>query len=117
LLHLSADTLKEFSKAIMAVGELEEYRDREGNPVRRYESSDLEVLFSRLDGSWKFTGLSFWLFGANFIVDETGAVYAIDEDEDIESVDSVFMISDRDMKLAIRSYIQWRVNVARKLQF
>lgn len=101
----------------MTVGDLEEYRDADGIPVRRYESSDLEVIFARPDGSWKFVGLSFWLFGANFIVDEVGAVYAIDEDEDLESVNSVFTVSDHEMKLAIRSFIQWRVNVATKLNF
>lgn len=117
MLNLSADTLKAFSRAIMAVGEMEEYRDADGIPVRRYESSDLEVIFARPENNWKFVGLSFWLFGANFIVDEVGSVYAIDEDEDLESVNSVFTISDKDMKLAIRSFIQWRVNVARKLNF
>lgn len=115
MLNLSADTLKAFSRSIMEVGELEEYRDGSGVPVRRYESSDLEVIFAKPDGRWKFVGLSFWLFGANFIVDEIGAVYAIDEDEDLESVDSVFTISNSELKLAIRSFIQWRVNVAKKL--
>ena len=116
MLNLSAETLKALSRSIMAVGELEEYRDSNGTPVRRYECSDLEVIFARPEGRWKFMGLSFWLFGANFIVDEVGAVYAIDEDEDMESTDSVFTISNNDLKLAIRSFIQWRVNVANKLQ-
>lgn len=116
MLSLSAETLKALSRSIMAVGELEEYRDSNGTPVRRYECSDLEVIFARPEGRWKFMGLSFWLFGANFIVDEVGAVFAIDDDEDMESTDSVFTISNNDLKLAIRSFIQWRVNVATKLQ-
>jgi len=116
MLNLSADILKALSRSIMQVGELEEYRDGGGTPVRRYECSDLEVIFARPEGRWKFVGLSFWLFGANFIVDEVGAVYAIDEDEDLESTDSVFTISNDELKLAIRSFIQWRVNVAQKLK-
>jgi len=87
MLSLSAETLKALSRSIMDVGELEEYRDGTGTPVRRYECSDLEVIFARPEGRWKFVGLSFWLFGANFIVDEVGAVFAIDEDEDLESTD------------------------------
>jgi len=116
MLNLSASTLKALSRSIMEVGELEEYRDAGGTPVRRYESSDLEVIFARPEGRWKFVGLSFWLFGANFIVDEVGAVYAIDEDEDLESTDSIFTISNEELKMAIRSFIQWRVNVATKLK-
>lgn len=116
MLSLSAETLKALSRSIMDVGELEEYRDDSGTPVRRYESSDLEVIFAKPEGRWKFVGLSFWLFGANFIVDEVGSVFAIDDDEDLESVDSVFTISNSELKLAIRSFIQWRVNVANKLR-
>lgn len=116
MLNLSADTLKALSRSIMDVGELEQYLDSNGTPVRRYECSDLEVIFAKPEGRWKFVGLSFWLFGANFIVDEVGAVYAIDDDESIESTDSVFTVSNNDLKLAIRSFIQWRVNVANKLQ-
>lgn len=116
MLNLSAETLKALSKSIMDVGDLEEYKDSYGVPVRRYESSDLEVIFAKPEGRWKFVGLSFWLFGANFIVDELGAVFAIDQDEDIESTDSVFTVSNNELKLAIRSFIQWRVNVANKLR-
>ena len=117
MLNLSATTLKAFSQAIMNVGELEEYLDSTEVPVRRYEAADLEVIFAKPNGKWKFIGLSFWLFGANFIVDDTGAVFAVDEDEEVGAIDSVFMISDHDMKLAIRSYIQWRINTAKKLGF
>lgn len=116
MFSLSADTLKALSRSVIDVGELEEYRDSTGVPVRRYECSDLEVIFAKPDGRWKFMGLSFWLFGANFIVDESGAVYAIDDDEDMESTDSVFAIANEELKLAIRSFIKWRVNVANKLK-
>lgn len=117
MFYLSANTLKAFSKVIMQVGEQEEYFDHNNVPVRRYESSDLEVIFAKPNGKWKFIGLSFWLFGANFIVDETGAVFVVDEEEAVDSIDSVFTVSDHDMQLAVRSFIQWRINVANKLGF